>query len=1308
MTENDRKGIQMKQVLLGIGLFFLAVLSVRGTDETLNLKLDRPQEITVGGDKISFDGKGEDGFMNFGARGYAIPAAGLIGEKGTILARLIFDRSRPEMKGARYLITLRTASRLKVEIYTTTAAGDRKCLFSFSDQNKNIYASTSKPIPSGTPFYAAVTWDGERVRFYVDGKLLEERKQTAPVRNVRNLNIGPYSDGWYKPAPWGDETRIGLLKVWNRALTPGEIMNECGVKATQASERYPARLSIPETSAAPVIDGKLDDKAWNQAGSFIGLADLRGNPFKGWRLPPNTFQYMWDKNNLYLGFTTLFPRNAAIRMGNNRKSGARAEEAWGYESFEFRIKAGKEMYRFAGNVAGGSSASKRSDSNWNGEWDYKATLSHRIDDRKLWQGEVVIPWKTLGFNGPPKEDFSLNFSRSWLLVGCECLSSSAWNGNYVDSKVFQQAACEQVPSMQVLEQNSPEFGSLVQKLSFCSPVPADVTYEVSGAAVDGSIPATVLLSKDFRIPAGTQKLETVSIPIRQTCYDALLFTLRQGKKILMSQLLPFRLNEEFFTVSPRFLQEKLIVNAKRFMILEKFGKDAPFRLTLKDGKGKTIMSEALGDRESFTVPFEKSNATGDYTMELTGKSGMILYQTKFHFPGIGEWSKMTFDNRIIPPFTPLEARKTDNGLTVSMWGRTYEWKNSLFPAVIISQKEPMLDGPVALEADGKPLSGANVRVDKIDPHRAELTAAYDSPACSVVNHAWVEYDGVSYFNVTVKAKEPMKNLRIRIPMPGDLARYLHTSSESISWGSKLTEKLNSGKRSFHYFPVVWIGSEDKGLCFFTETRNGWKNRSQEVNTIVKNKREAVYEVSLADALKPGETFSFEFGLLASPVRPLPENYPCNFFTWAFCTPMNRPEGIIDLILGYGGNNLGGCFGDIPSFKTNPRNAVILQQIDQARKFKTRFIPYAIDRYLVDEYPEVAAFKEEWKMVPEHILDYDDNGHKTFLYDCCPRSGANAFYMYKFKNMLDFFRMDGIYLDFGTVPTCSNAEHGCNNRNPLLAQREFYRRLCLIQLDAGIKDPIVMLHNTDTVQLPAMTFATHLFNGEHIRQQSSTIMHQGKDILDTYDVTMFANELNSLPFGLTNADYQSNDVLMPEYGGGKEDPELYKFRITKAFLAGALPHNTLPSGCRCHYGIFDKLIRIYKKFGVPQSEFFGYWKHPAEVIRGKDIFVSVYKQPGGRKVLAVISHIGKGHEKQSVEIDFDARKLGMAPFSKALDCMTAPDPDYAWLEEQRRKERVPPTRAPLKLGDFGSSIQSCSNGKLKMTLDFHSFAIVELE
>ena len=273
-------------------------------------------------------------------------------------------------------------------------------------------------------------------------------------------------------------------------------------------------------------------------------------------------------------------------------------------------------------------------------------------------------------------------------------------------------------------------------------------------------------------------------------------------------------------------------------------------------------------------------------------------------------------------------------------------------------------------------------------------------------------------------------------------------------------------------------------------------------------------------------------------------------------------------------------------------------------------------------------------------------------------------------------------------------------------REFYRRTALVQYQSGIREPLIVLHNTDSVQIPAITFATHLFNGEHIRQSSSTIMHNGKDIQDTYSIEMFASELGSMPFGLTNAVYQSNDVLLPQFGGGKEDPDLYKFRITQAFLAGTLPHNTIVAQSRCHYGILDKIVRIYDEFRVPEAGFIGYWNSPAAVKGAENIYVSVYKHPEEKKALAVISHIGKAHENQEFEVVFNSGLLGFTP-QKAVDKMTAPDPEYDELYKIQAENRIPRDRAPLKLGDFGSKVDGIRDGKLKMSLKYHTFALVEL-
>ncbi|MBQ9338593.1 MAG: hypothetical protein IJS14_14980, partial [Lentisphaeria bacterium] len=532
------------KTFLSLILTAFAAVSIHAAESgpTLDLKFDRPQEITRGKTTVSFDGRIEDGMMFFGPKCYSLPAAGLAGEKGTILAKLTMEPFQPQFKGARYLVTLRTNGRLYVSIYTL---GNRQCIFGFADQKKNIFVSNGKEIKNGTVFYAAITWNGDRVRCYFNGKLLQERKQEVQVKNVTTLNIGPYSDSWYRPRPWGEENRIGLLKVWDRELDPAEIQRECGVKAKPAPEQFPAILLIPETQKKPEIDGKLDDPAWQCAGSFIGLNDLRGDALKGWRLPPNTFKYMWDKDNLYLGFTALFP-NTEIRMGPADQPGSKNEAAWGFESFEFRILNGKAFYRFAGNVSGGNCASKRHDTKWNGTWTYKTRLTHRIDDRKLWEGEVAIPWKSIGLKEPPRTGLMLNFSRSWMLPELSCLSSSSWNGDYVKPETFQIARFLRVPAMQIVEQDTPEFGNLTQKVSFFAPENTKVSYEVVGVRMDGSIQPGLLFSREIALTAGKPQEETFSIPIRQTMYDGLLFALRQGKTLLMRQLRPFKLNEDLF------------------------------------------------------------------------------------------------------------------------------------------------------------------------------------------------------------------------------------------------------------------------------------------------------------------------------------------------------------------------------------------------------------------------------------------------------------------------------------------------------------------------------------------------------------------------------------------------------------------------------------------------------------------------------------------------------------------------------------------------------------------------------------------
>ena len=198
-------------------------------------------------------------------------------------------------------------------------------------------------------------------------------------------------------------------------------------------------------------------------------------------------------------------------------------------------------------------------------------------------------------------------------------------------------------------------------------------------------------------------------------------------------------------------------------------------------------------------------------------------------------------------------------------------------------------------------------------------------------------------------------------------------------------------------------------------------------------------------------------------------------------------------------------------------------------------------------------------------------------------------------------------------------------------------------------------------------------------------------------------------GINNAVYQSNDNLMKQFGGGKEDEELYKLRITRAFLSGTLLHNTIISLNRCHHGIFDKIVRIYDKFNVPAAEFIGYWSKKApKVVQGKEVYASVYKHPTENKLLAVISHIGNQRLDQEVVVRFAPEVLGMKNFKIARELLEADDPEYAELYKLRKANDLPIVRIQLKWQNPGIKLVEFKNNTVKLKLPAHSFAIVELQ
>ena len=1304
----------MKRLYIMLGLLLVAALYITPclAENTLDVTFDKAAEVTVGNDKIAIDGEFKDGMIAIGGDGFSFPAKPLFGDNsGTILFACKFDEPREPFNSMRTIVTLRTNSRLFASFYWLS---NKTLLFACTDSaQKFIYTFKDKIVP-GRLYQLGVTWNGNRMRLYLDGLAISDTEQLHNFSGrLTKLNIGPYADAYYVPGKWTNDTYIKYIRTAKSALAAEEIAKSCGVTIKPLVEDYPMLLTIPPIAAgtaAPTMDGQLDEAAWNTAASMPRL--IQGNfPHLSGELPPHDFRLTYDKDNLYLGFTTLFPPNVQLVEGEVRTPD-KEPEAWGSESFEFWLQTEK-IYRFAGNVAGGYCEGRIHEKQWDGKWTYRTSLARNIDDSMTWQGEVSIPWATLELDGPPKQGFRFNFCRSWKIPQAGNFSSLNITGAGYVPEAMISAVFAPSATMRVHKQSNPNNGDYEIEFQVASARGGNVQYELAVAKLDGSVAPMPLNTRQWNMKAGEVINDKQNVQISQPDYDCLLYTLKDNGKAVMREIIPFRLDENFFDVRPYFLHGNVRILLKSAMMHNKLGKDFQGRIILKAAEGGAELSSIGIDGAKLELPFDRNLPGGKYTISLTDMAGVVKASKEVFYPGIQEWQKMTFPKDVIlPPFIPMKNTLGGSSLTSEFACRTYSWEKSPLPVRMVSMGEELFAAAPQVMIGGTAAHAANFKTTSAAPHRVDFISEGRAGESAFKTVSWLEYDGVQWNELEVDSAKNGTAVALTFEFPAEQAKFLHCAGSS-HWGHKITRTIPDGVTTIQFYPIIWLGCEERGFCFFVEEHANWNAPSPRTYTIEKKDGKVFFKVAIAEKLKVGAHEKYSFGIMATPVRPLAENYPFDTFGWGYTPPMNRPGRrptndvvLINFPAGMNYGNLGAYYADCDDADGHARAAAYSYALEHlCRGHNVRPIPYLCGHYLQDRYPEMRAYRAEWCFSPEIAMDYNTTG--DIMYDCCPASSsASAFICWRIQEMLKRYPdMKGVYFDFGNIDPCSNEAHGCKGGLPILGQREFYRRVALTQYRLGIKSPVIVIHNTDCNMFPTYPFVTHLLNGEQLRQQSSTTFHNKKDILDKYGIEMFASELSTLPIGVTNSVYMPLDTLMTKYGGD-EDTAPYQFRMGRAEHAATLLHNTIIALERNHFGFEDKIIRILDKFGVDKAKFIGYWRQPAKVTGAEDIYISCHVRDGN--VLAVVSHVGKPHVKQTFEVTFDCAKLGIAePPTKAVDKLPAPDPEYDELFKRREEFKVPPVRAPLELGDFGSTLHSYENGRLKITLDFHCFALIEL-
>ena len=224
------------------------------------------------------------------------------------------------------------------------------------------------------------------------------------------------------------------------------------------------------------------------------------------------------------------------------------------------------------------------------------------------------------------------------------------------------------------------------------------------------------------------------------------------------------------------------------------------------------------------------------------------------------------------------------------WGRTYQFDDLGLPAQIVAKGEELLAQPTVLKLQigGRPVdwSHAAAKIASASDVAVEIVGSAEAAYAregGLKTHLRLEYDGLIVYQLRLEVPKEVKvdGLTLDIPMRSEVAIYRHRLTMSNldrgiagGWRSGQLPASDGVVDNDTYIPYAWLGDNDRGLFWLCESAQYWPNWTSKraFETVCKGKRTTMR----LKLLQPGQAlpadWKFEFGLQATPVKPLPAHW----------------------------------------------------------------------------------------------------------------------------------------------------------------------------------------------------------------------------------------------------------------------------------------------------------------------------------------------------------------------------------------------------------------------------------------------------
>ena len=623
-------------------------------------------------------------------------------------------------------------------------------------------------------------------------------------------------------------------------------------------------------------------------------------------------------------------------------------------------------------------------------------------------------------------------------------------------------------------------------------------------------------------------------------------------------------------------------------------------------------------------------------------------------------NRLGLEDKVLPPWTPLSVLRASDArnTTIECWGRKYTFAGTALPAQIASAGADLLARPVALrlKSAGKELAweDAAAKVESASKTQAVLagaaTAKGEGVSARFTTRVTAEYDGLVLFEVTCEKPDalPLEGMTLEIPVKGEHAIYRHRYASSWIPVSGNTPAGEGLVESQAFVPFVWLGDNDRGLFWFTETDEMWPNaEAKNAVEIVRAGGEVAIRLNLlAAGQKLPANWKFVFGLQATPVKPLPKEWR----KWRMTGNAAVPKANVNIV--WPNPKKKDSLSDF-GFPQAADPKEFQGHIDALHKAGLKAIPYLCLTFVTDRPPEWRYFKKIWELGPiDSSIPEVGWDHQWPMVSPVGKGYAD-WMMARTKEFLERYGIDGVYHDQTHPYTSSNTAAGVGyvrdgkerNTFPILGYRALYRRNYAV-VKSLPRETFTMAHMSGKVTIPILAYEDSYLDGEHFR---GVVKDSYLDVttLDSFRAEYMGRQWGIMPFFLPEFDAEHAKQVEP----------------TRGMMGLLMIHDVNVWPIWCNTAVVVEAFSALDAFGYVDADFVPYFDpQPPAATEMKDVYASAYKKAG--RALVIVANLSR--EDRQGEVRLDAGRLGV-PLTKVV---TWPDKQPVAVAGDKVRLEVP--------------------------------------